>query len=103
MWLAGRRLVAVDRTCLDVADTPANAVDFGRPGVSKGEKAAFPQSRVVAMAECGTHAILAAQVGAYAQSESALTLELLGRLAPGMGLLTVTRSAAASKSHQALE
>lgn len=25
VWLAGRRLVAVDGTCLDVADTTANA------------------------------------------------------------------------------
>jgi hypothetical protein len=35
-------LVAVDRTCLDVADTAENAAYFGRPGVNKGEKAAFP-------------------------------------------------------------
>ena len=62
-WLAGRRLVAVDGTCLDVADTAANDAFFGRPGVNKGEQAAFPQARVVALAECGTHAIFAAQVG----------------------------------------
>ena len=42
-WLAGRRLVAIDGTCLDVADTPANAEHFGRPGVTKGERAAFPE------------------------------------------------------------
>jgi hypothetical protein len=36
-WLAGRRLVAIDGTCLDVADTADNAVFFGRPGVNKGE------------------------------------------------------------------
>jgi hypothetical protein len=40
-WLADRRLVAIDGTCLDVADTPANEGFFGRPGVNKGEKAAF--------------------------------------------------------------
>ena len=45
VWLAGRRLVAIDGGCLDVADTPVNAEFFGRPGVSKGEKAAFPQAR----------------------------------------------------------
>ena len=72
-WLAGRRLVAIDGTCLDVADTAVNAEHFGRPGVNKGEQAAFPQARVVALAECGTHAIFAAQVGAYSQSEAALT------------------------------
>src|SRR3954468_6639247 len=34
-WLAGRRLVAVDGTCLDVADTPENEAFFGRPGVKR--------------------------------------------------------------------
>jgi len=54
VWLAGRRMVAIDGTCLDVADTGANAAHFGRPGVNKGEQVAFPQARLVAVAECGT-------------------------------------------------
>ncbi len=87
VWLAGRRLVAIDGMCLDVADTPANDEHFGRPGVNKGERAAFPQARVVAMAECGTHAVFAAEIGKYTQSEAALTEPLLGRLEPGMLLL----------------
>jgi Insertion element 4 transposase N-terminal/Transposase DDE domain len=87
VWLAGRRLVAVDGTCLDVADTAVNADHFGRPGVNKGERAAFPQARVVALAECGTHAIFAARIGAYTQSEATLTGALLPRLQPGMVLL----------------
>lgn len=87
VWLAGRRLVAVDGTCLDVADTSANAEFFGRPGVNKGEQAAFPQARVVALAECGTHAVFAAQVGRYTDSEATLTEALLERLEPGMVLL----------------
>ena len=41
-WLAGRRLVAIDGTTLDVADTAANDEFFGRPGVNKGERSAFP-------------------------------------------------------------
>jgi len=90
VWLAGRRLVAVDGMCLDVADTSANAAHFGRPGVNKGEQAAFPQARVVALAECGTHAVFAAQIGTYSESESTLTSSLLERLAPGM-LLTADR------------
>jgi hypothetical protein len=77
-WLAGRRLVAVDGTCVDVADTVANDAYFGRPGVNKGEKAAFPMARVLALAECGTHAIFAARVGTYAESEA----DLAGRLLP---------------------
>lgn len=90
VWLAGRRLVAIDGTCLDVADTPVNAEHFDRPGVNKGEQAAFPQARVVALAECGTHAMFAAQVGAYSESEATLTEPLLDRLTPGM-LLTADR------------
>ncbi len=90
VWLAGRRLVAIDGTCLDVADTTANAEHFGRPGVNKGEQAAFPMARVVALAECGTHAIFAAEIGKYSQSEATLTEPLLDRLEPGM-LLTADR------------
>ena len=90
VWLAGRRLVAVDGTCLDVADTAANDEHFGRAGVSKGERAAFPLARVVALAECGTHAIFGAAVGTYAQSEAVLVEELLPRLQSGM-LLTADR------------
>ena len=90
VWLAGRRLVAIDGMCLDVADTAANDAHFGRPGVNKGERAAFPQARVVALAECGTHAVFAAQIGKYSQSEATLTVGLLERLEPGM-LLTADR------------
>ncbi|HET7385081.1 MAG TPA: IS4 family transposase [Nocardioidaceae bacterium] len=90
VWLAGRRLVAIDGTCLDVADTTVNSEHFGRPGVNKGEQAAFPQARVVALAECGTHAMFAAEVGTYSQSEATLTEPLLERLEPGM-LLTADR------------
>lgn len=90
VWLAGRRLVAIDGTCLDVADTEVNAEYFGRAGVNKGERAAFPMARVVALAECGTHAIFAANVGTYPESEAALTEPLMECLKPGM-LLTADR------------
>jgi hypothetical protein len=83
-WLAGRRLVAIDGTCLDLADTPANDGHFGRPGVMKGERSAFPQARVVALAECGTHAMFQAVIGPYTRSENALSTELLDRLEKGM-------------------
>lgn len=83
-WLAGRRLVAIDGTCLDVADTPANDAFFGRPGVMKGERSAFPQARVVALAECGTHAMFDVVVGAYTTSEPKLSGALIARLEPGL-------------------
>jgi hypothetical protein len=89
-WLAGRRVVAIDGTCLDVADTPVNEEHFGRPATSKGERAAFPQARLVAVAECGTHAMFAANIGTYAESEATLTEPLLKTLEPGM-VLTADR------------
>src|SRR5690242_7707967 len=55
-WYRGWRLVAVDGTTFDVPDTEANAAFFGRPGVCRGqEKSAYPQARVAALVECGTH------------------------------------------------
>jgi hypothetical protein len=86
-WLAGRRLVAIDGLCLDVADTPDNDAWFGRGGVNKGERAAFPQARVVALAECGTHVIFDAVVGGYTTAENTLARDLVDRLQPGMLLL----------------
>ena len=84
VWLAGRRVVAIDGTCLDVADTADNADHFGRPGVSKGEQAAFPQARLVALIECGTHAIFDAEIGPCRTGEVAMSRALVGRLEPKM-------------------
>ena len=64
-FLAGRRMVAIDGTILDVADSAVNDEFFGRPGTAKGERSAFPQVRLVALAECGTHAIFDAEIGPY--------------------------------------
>ena len=62
----GLRLVSLDGTCLDVADTPANEAEFGRPGSSRREGGgAFPQLRLVALAESGTHAICDVAMGPY--------------------------------------
>jgi hypothetical protein len=87
VWLGGRRLIAIDGTCLDVTDTPENSAFFGRPGVMKGEQAAFPQARVVAVAECGTHAIFDAAVGTYTTPENTLARQVIDRLKPGTLLL----------------
>jgi Insertion element 4 transposase N-terminal/Transposase DDE domain len=86
-FLAGRRLVAIDGTTVDVADSVVNDEFFGRPGISKGEKSAFPQARMVALAECGTHVVFDAEIGSYATSELALSRILVDRLEPGMVLL----------------
>ena len=86
-WLAGRRLVSVDGTVLDLADSTANTEYFGRPSVSRGEQSAFPQARLVALAECGTHSILDAVIGPCTTSEIELSRELVGRFTLGMLVL----------------
>jgi len=53
-WWRGRRCMAIDGTVFDVPDTTENAAHFSRPGSGRGDSA-FPQARVVALAECGTH------------------------------------------------
>src|SRR4051794_26275128 len=37
-WYREWRLVSLDGSCLDVADTAANGTAFGRPGASRGER-----------------------------------------------------------------
>jgi Insertion element 4 transposase N-terminal/Transposase DDE domain len=79
------RLMSIDGTCLDVADTAANERAFGRPGSGRGTGAgAFPQLRLVGLAECGTHALVQAVVGPQADSEQKLASAIADRLAPGM-------------------
>ena len=73
------RLLAIDGFGIDVPDTPANAAEFGYAG-SGENRSAFPKARVVALAECGTHAFLAAEVDAYAVGEKTLAQRLYPRL-----------------------
>ena len=80
----GWRLVGIDGTTIDVADTVANAGAFGRAGTGRGEGSAFPQLRIVALGECGTHAIIAAAMASYDLGEVRLAKQLVGALRPGM-------------------
>jgi hypothetical protein len=64
---------------------------FGRPGSSRGTgRGAFPQVRVAALGECGTHAIFAAETGPLAVHETELARRLFPRLQAGM-LMTADR------------
>ncbi|SNS02823.1 transposase domain-containing protein, partial [Blastococcus mobilis] len=84
----GRRIVAWDGTGIDTADTAANAEAFGRAGTSHVGVAGHPQLRLLALIECGTHAVLeAAFDGFHAATEQALARRVLGGLRPGMLLL----------------
>jgi hypothetical protein len=78
-WLRGWRLLAIDGFDVDVPDTKENALEFGYAG-SGVNRSAYPKVRVVAVAECGTHAFVAAEVDAYAVGEKTLAQRLYPRL-----------------------
>jgi hypothetical protein len=82
-WYRGWHLVSLDGSTLDVADEPANAAAFGRPGSSRGDSA-FPQIRFVSLVENGTHVLFANQMAAYGTSEIALAKTVLPSLTVGM-------------------
>jgi len=82
-WYRAWRLVSLDGSCLDVADTDENRIAFGRPEASRGESA-FPQVRFVALVENGTHVLFGARLGGFADGETALAHEALPALGPGM-------------------
>src|ERR687883_1092753 len=79
----GWRLVSLDGSCLDVADTGENCAAFGRPEASRGESA-FPQVRFAALVESGTHVLFGARLGGFAEGETTLAHEALPALRPGM-------------------
>jgi hypothetical protein len=80
------RLVAVDGTTFDAPDEAVNTARFGKPSNDQGT-GAFPQVRVVALAECGTHAVFAAALGGIGTGEQDLFRRLLGKIGPGMLVL----------------
>jgi len=82
-WYRGWRLVSLDGSTLDVADEPANAAAFGRPGTSRGDSA-FPQIRFVSLVENGTHVLFATRMADYHTGEIALAKGVLPGLKPGM-------------------
>src|SRR5687767_9145343 len=82
-WYRGWRLVSLDGSCLDVADTEENRAAFGCPAASRGESA-FPQLRFVALVENGTHVLFGARLGSFADGETTLAQEALPALRPGM-------------------
>jgi hypothetical protein len=82
-WYQSWRLMAIDGVVLDVPDTEANVAEFGRSGNHLSDSP-FPQLRIVGLAECGTHAVVAASIGATSQYERELTHDLLHALTPGM-------------------
>ena len=85
-WFRGRRVIALDGTCLDVADEAANAAYFGYHQASRGHSA-FPQARALGLIECGSHVVIAAALAPYSTSEVAMVPPLLEKLDASMLLL----------------
>ena len=81
-WLGARRLMAIDGVKLDVPDTPANIEGFGRPGGLT--RRPFPQIQVIGLGECGTHAVVAAEIGTVSVGEREIAEKLAPSLEPGM-------------------
>src|SRR6266511_2766107 len=94
-WYRDWRVCSIDGTCLDVPDTAAYTAAFGRPATGRGEQSAFPQVRLVGVAECGTQALLGAAIGPLARGETTLAREVLGVLGEGMLVLADRQFAAA--------
>lgn len=82
-WYRTWRLVSLDGSSLDVADTAENGEAFGYPGASRGESA-FPQLRFVALVENGTHVLFGAKLGGTADGEMTLAHDVVPALRPGM-------------------
>lgn len=85
-WFHGQRVMAIDGVVLDAPESPGNAATFGYSVGGRGASV-FPRVQVVAVAECGTHAITHAVIGDLGSSERPLAERLVGRLEQGMLLL----------------
>jgi hypothetical protein len=78
-WYRRWRLVTLDGSVLDVADTPKNERAFGRPVASRG-KSGFPQLRFVTLLENGTHVMFGAEMGGYRTGEATLAHKVIQSL-----------------------
>jgi hypothetical protein len=75
-WHRGRRVMAIDGVVLDIPDSPENRERYGKSG-NGASQSPFPQVRVVGLAECGTHALIAAALDSWRVYERALLERLL--------------------------
>ena len=82
-WYRQWRVVSLDGSTLDVADTVENEKAFGRPGASRGSSA-FPKIRFVALLENGTHVLFGACMDKYATDELTLAKKVIPALRKGM-------------------
>lgn len=89
-WLAGRRLMAIDGFGMEAPDSEENASYFGYAG--KKGRSAFPFVRMAALAECGTHAIVAAEIAKDGEGEETLARRILSGGAVESGMVVMADS-----------
>jgi hypothetical protein len=82
-WYRTWKVVSIDGTTLDVADTTENEQAFGRHGGGRGE-GAFPQIRLVSLVENGTHVLFGAQIAGCRTGEAVLADLVLSHMQEGM-------------------
>jgi hypothetical protein len=82
----GMRLMALDGFVLDLPDTPANGRAFGRPTTGRAT-GAFPQARVLALCEAGTHVMWRWLLKRCRCGEVTMAPHLLRQLPAGVLLL----------------
>ena len=82
-WYRQWRVVSMDGSTLDVADTRENEAAFGRPKASRG-RSAFPQIRFVSLVENGTHVLFGTRMQGYHTGELTLAQDVIGALGKGM-------------------
>jgi Insertion element 4 transposase N-terminal/Transposase DDE domain len=87
-WIRQWRIMALDGVMIDVPDTPENLQYYGKP--EGGTRRPFPQTRTVGLAEAGTRAVIAVQLGTIYQGERELTKPLISSFTPEM-LITADR------------
>jgi hypothetical protein len=81
-FMGAWRLMSIDGFEWDAPDTPGNAAAFGYAG-SGPERSAFPKVRVVTVSECGSRAVVDAEIGGIAgkgAGEQSLARKLYRRL-----------------------
>lgn len=82
-WYRRWRVVTLDGSTMDVADTLDNATAWSRPGASRGTSA-YPQLRFVSLVENGTHVLFATALDRYDVGETTLAKRVLPALTPAM-------------------
>jgi hypothetical protein len=77
------RLMGIDGSVFNTADTEANEQAFGRSSNQYG-KGAYPQVRCVLLCECGSHAVVGLRMDRYDVSEVHGAHQLLSQIGPNM-------------------